>query len=300
MKPLDLLASDRQMDALARGDEFADPELVRLIRAAQGPSRPDELAGKDQAVSMLVTGGTDIVTSLTTHRRGRLSLAAKSAVVVGAIFSVGAAAAAATGVVASFGDPVTPVVSTSANVAEGHRTSGQKAGSSTPVSPSHSSTSMTVPTSSTVPDPTARASGAVGPNPDGPARHGLCTAFGARESIPGKSVAAENLAEAATAAGQTVDEFCAAASSTDGPTTRQKSATHESTSAGGTPNEHANPAAGGSSNANPSSIAGDHGGQTGASNPSPSAGGTPNEHANPAAGGSSNANPDSNIGDNGQ
>ncbi len=50
----------------------------------------------------------------------------------------------------------------------------------------------------------------VGPDPTGPARHGLCRAFGGRESLPEHSVAARNLAAAVAAEGMTIAEFCAA------------------------------------------------------------------------------------------
>ena len=48
-----------------------------------------------------------------------------------------------------------------------------------------------------------------GPDPRGPARHGLCQAFGHRTEGPGNSVAADNLRTAAEQDGQTVEEFCA-------------------------------------------------------------------------------------------
>ena len=52
----------------------------------------------------------------------------------------------------------------------------------------------------------------VGPDPTGAAHHGLCTAFfasGAADGPNGDSVAMRNVVEAAAAAGQTVEEFCA-------------------------------------------------------------------------------------------
>ncbi|MGD9705866.1 MAG: hypothetical protein AB7Q42_16450 [Acidimicrobiia bacterium] len=58
----------------------------------------------------------------------------------------------------------------------------------------------------------------VGPDPNGPARHGLCTAYvasGAATKPNGESVAMRALADAAAAAGQTVEEFCADAPEAD-------------------------------------------------------------------------------------
>jgi hypothetical protein len=47
-----------------------------------------------------------------------------------------------------------------------------------------------------------------GPDPNGPAKQGLCRAFGHRGSDPGKSVAAANLRAAAAEAGVSVADFC--------------------------------------------------------------------------------------------
>jgi hypothetical protein len=67
----------------------------------------------------------------------------------------------------------------------------------------------------TVPAPAAPPGG---PDPAGAARFGLCTAFGARTEMPGRSVAAANLSVAAAAAGQTVEEFCLDAGDTGSDT----------------------------------------------------------------------------------
>jgi hypothetical protein len=47
-----------------------------------------------------------------------------------------------------------------------------------------------------------------GPDASGPAKQGLCRAFGHRESGPGNSVAASDLRAGAAAAGMSVAEFC--------------------------------------------------------------------------------------------
>jgi hypothetical protein len=72
------------------------------------------------------------------------------------------------------------------------------------------STATSVPPSSTVPgdDPVSDTATPVGPGADGPARQGLCTAFGARSEMPGSSVAATNLRRAAEASGTSVEQFC--------------------------------------------------------------------------------------------
>ena len=64
-------------------------------------------------------------------------------------------------------------------------------------------------TTTTVPEESAPLTFERGPDPTGPARHGLCRAFGHRSEGPGRSVAAENLRTAAAHAGQSVSDFCA-------------------------------------------------------------------------------------------
>ena len=58
---------------------------------------------------------------------------------------------------------------------------------------------------------------AVGPDPTGSAKKGLCQAFAGRATLPGKSTAAANLLLAAQAAGQTIEQFCASVSATTVP-----------------------------------------------------------------------------------
>jgi hypothetical protein len=76
---------------------------------------------------------------------------------------------------------------------------------STTTEPTTAPTPTEVPTTA----PESDDEGGRGPDATGPARHGLCTAFGARTEVPEGSVAARNLVAAASAAGQTTAEFCA-------------------------------------------------------------------------------------------
>jgi hypothetical protein len=80
----------------------------------------------------------------------------------------------------------------------------------TSTSTSTSTTSTTVVSSPTVVAPPATHGGGIGPDVNGPAKHGLCTAYLA--SLDPKNVSAppfRNLVQAAVDAGQTVQEFCA-------------------------------------------------------------------------------------------
>jgi hypothetical protein len=86
------------------------------------------------------------------------------------------------------------------------------------------------PSATTTPTPSPM-TGPVGPDASGPAAFGLCHAFGGLKSIrkaDSPSTAYRNLLDAATLAGQTVDEYCAAILGTPLPTA---SATADATKA---------------------------------------------------------------------
>jgi hypothetical protein len=79
--------------------------------------------------------------------------------------------------------------------------------------PDETSTTVAEQTTTTAPPEDARFER--GPDPRGPAKAGLCNAFGHRTEGPGRSVAAENLRAAAAADGQSVAEFCNGATPDD-------------------------------------------------------------------------------------
>jgi len=140
-------------------------------------------------------------------------LAAKTAALT-SVLALGVVAVGATaGVAASSADPELDEVTTT--VAEESTTSiPEDTTSSVPDETSTSlpeeTTTSSVPeeTTTTPPEAPAPQTFERGPDPTGPAHHGLCRAFGHRAEGPGGSVAADNLRAAAANAGRSPEEFC--------------------------------------------------------------------------------------------
>ena len=129
-------------------------------------------------------------------------LAAKTAVVVAGV-TVGVVAAGAA-VAISGGDGDVALDATDTTVEE--TTTVEPEETTTTVGQTTTTTTDAPETTTTAPEQLAFERG---PDPRGPARHGLCRAFGHRTEGPGNSVAADNLRAAAEQDGQTVEEFCA-------------------------------------------------------------------------------------------
>lgn len=146
-------------------------------------------------------------------------LAAKTAVVVAGV-TVGVVAAGAA-VAISGGDGDVALDATDTTVEE--TTTVEPEETTTTAEPDETTTTTTEAPTTTVEQTTTTTTDAPettttapeqpaferGPDPRGPARHGLCRAFGHRTEGPGNSVAADNLRAAAEQDGQTVEEFCA-------------------------------------------------------------------------------------------
>jgi hypothetical protein len=75
----------------------------------------------------------------------------------------------------------------------------------------------------------AASTGAVGPDANGPAKHGLCTAYFAGHAKNPKAVAFRNLVDAATAAGGTVEAFCTPTTTTTATVTTDLAPTDDAT-----------------------------------------------------------------------
>jgi len=140
-------------------------------------------------------------------------------IAIGATALIGVTgAAAATGVLpvpatAPTTDPAPATSEVSTTTAGAPSTTTAGATSTTTAGDTSTSTNESASTITTEPPGVTMAPDpdeANGPEASGPARHGLCTAFGDRAEAPGNSVAARNVAAAADAAGQSVQEFCAA------------------------------------------------------------------------------------------
>jgi hypothetical protein len=208
------ITDDHAERLLAGHGDDGDGELAfmaSLFAAMRAPSQPGEVAGTDDLVARMATvvrkGGS--TSDYRPQRRpvlAQLVTAKVAALAAVALFSAGAAAAA-TG---HLPDPLQRTVSnTFSHVGVDLPSPGDKPTTTTLVATTTSTTgqSDTTTTPTTAVD-TALAP-AVGPDATGPAKTGLCTAFLNRHEKNLDPVAFRNLLAAATAAGQTVDEFCA-------------------------------------------------------------------------------------------
>lgn len=205
---LDDATADRLL-AGALDPEDAPPgyaQLAVLVAAARRTPGTRALVGRDHAVSAITAaiGATPGTSSVALQRRSRrmisklLTLKALGIALPAMALTAGSAAAA-TG---SLPAPAQSVVSNAlsnvgVHVPNGHdKTAGSKNGpSSTPPAQ------------------------AVGPNASGPAKHGLCRAATANHGHASpRSVAFRNLQNAATAAHETVTQYCATVTHTSGNT----------------------------------------------------------------------------------
>ncbi len=143
-------------------------------------------------------------------------LAAKTAAVT-TVLALGVVAAGATaGVMDGPADPalddVTTTIPDETTTSVPDDTTTSVPEETTTTSVPEETTTTSVPeetTTTTAPEAPAPLTFERGPDPTGPARHGLCRAFGHRSEGPGGSVAAENLRTAAAHSGQSVEQFCA-------------------------------------------------------------------------------------------
>jgi hypothetical protein len=145
--------------------------------------------------------------------------------VAGSLSLGGVAAAAVTGTLPG------PFHQASGAAASGEPQDGQGASQSADPTESADPTQSADPSASTLPTATPSGSasanpsstaGPVGPDATGPAAFGLCHAFGGTKAVTkagNPSVARRNLLAAATAAGQTIEVYCAGILGTPTPTT---------------------------------------------------------------------------------
>jgi hypothetical protein len=250
------------------GDDGLAP-VAGLFAALRAPSQASELAGTDGLVARMAAA-VSTSGAVSAHPSRRKPVLAKvvtgkiAALAAVAFFSAGAAAAA-TG---NLPDPLQRTVSkTFSHVGvDLPAPAGKPIASTTTASPTTTAASTTTSTAeesdstiipTTAADETtnaaAGASVAVGPDATGPAKKGLCTAYFANDH--GKNldaVAFRNLTDAATAAGQTVEEFCAPKSDT----------TTTNTSETPTTDEHGKPTDKGHGKSTPAATAPGHGGSS--------------------------------------
>jgi hypothetical protein len=206
--------------------EWTDLDVERLLRGASGDDVPRGL--EDTAVLLVAARGRATADE-TDDRLGVATALASSTAVLPA--STGApwwraprwiAIAAIAAVL------VTSGVAAAATHGLSSGTSGPSSNDSTSIdvtktpegdsAPATSAPATTDAPATTVPDTSPASTttvepgdgNGVGPLVAGPALRGLCTAFAPRTDQPGSSVAYRNLAEAAAAAHQLIQELCAA------------------------------------------------------------------------------------------
>ncbi len=232
-------------EAVLSGDASAasSPEVAELgalFTAARRPADEAELDALRSTVSMfqreVVAPGQPMTARNppVTHKLTR-----KAAVAVGAavLVSAGAVAAAGGGLSSPFGSHGSQSARVATRVDETVDSSSTTEVTSTEVTttvettvPESTAPETSAPESTGVTTPRVEVSGAVGPDADGPAKFGLCTAWAARQhgddSEPAGTSVTEsssvpvpfaNLEAAAAANSQKVEEFCA--DSTPGGTT---------------------------------------------------------------------------------
>ncbi len=278
MEPSSVAASCELVDALLAGDPLdgqtrSIDEFARLVRASRGPVTEADLTGRATAVAALAAGEIPNVVAIQRgSTRVRRMVVAKAAVAAAVLCSAGVAAAL-TGVMQGDDGGADPVIMTPSSAGKAETSSSIT--SPTTTSDDAATTTTIIPATTTTPGSATRGAGAVGPSATGPARNGLCNAFGARTEMPGKSVAARNLLEAAGAAGQSVAEFCAVAPATTTTAPSAKPGGGENgkadgqgpAPAGGTPNPAPGGSENGKANANPNSKAADASNGKGAGRP---------------------------------
>ena len=237
--------TDDQVDRLLTGaiePDDAPPgyaEATAVLRAARGPAESGELTGHQAAVAALTAAQvaehmeTNVIKLNPSTRRVPTRAAAAAAVVV--LLGAGGAAAAMNLLPAGGTAKIVMASDTTTSLVEATSTTSTSVLGETTTT-TVGTTTTTVGTATTTVEPQG-----AGPDATGPAAFGLCNAFGDRTSIPGKSVAATNLANAAAAAGKTVPEYCAPIIAAKHPTTTVPGGTTTVTSPGKSGEAHGQP-----------------------------------------------------------
>jgi len=207
------------------GTDAATDRLATVFHSLRQAGHEDELAGTDALVSrMAVAARNSVPAAAAGTRHGLRRLLTAKAAALAAVGLVGlGAAAAATGTlpgpvedglakigidVDDDGTDTTTTTTTTTTTASSTTTATDPPsafGADAPATPPPSGETPP-PADSTSPTTTAVP---VGPSLDGPAKVGLCTAFRAHGRTGMTSTAFANLLDAATEAGQTVEQFCA-------------------------------------------------------------------------------------------
>jgi hypothetical protein len=210
--------TDDHGERLLTGDAgCGDGDLVSLaglFAVLRAPARPAELAGTDDLVARMAATvrdgrGESVRPSPRKPVRARAFSAKVAVLATVAVLSAGAAAAAATG---HLPDGLQRTVShTLSHI--GVDVPSPQDGTDTPTDPTTTTAASGVSEATTS---AGVARDAVGADPTGAAKTGLCTAYVANDGHGNShdAVAFTNLTDAATNAGQTVAEYCAPTTTT--------------------------------------------------------------------------------------
>jgi|GEM_PF-5354175 len=268
-----LLSGTSNVDA---SDELADVSAV--LGALRQSAEPDELSGLD---SVLAAFGAAAVTAqalpstLRTFPMTKKRLTRKSLAAIVGITLVSAGAAAAGGVVSTPFSAQRPSVAKSMHFASDDQTDETDADETTPATDEVDSDDATeVAKADDSADDATDGTDGQGPDVNGPAKFGLCTAYAARtkhdevttttaavtppaepDTVDSLPVPFQNLTDAADAAGQTVAEFCADAVPGGSGDAHGKSGDNPSETAPGKSEDNPSETAPGKSDDNPSITA---------------------------------------------
>jgi hypothetical protein len=239
--PLPLSAQEAERLVSGIGVEQTDDlaKMNAVLGALRAPADAGELVGLDNAVAAFGAGRAPMhVTNVSPLTRPSIHrvLTGRTLFTIGVITLASAGAAAAAGVVPTLFSAPRPHAATSTEVTEitEERPVVTEVGDTVPVSTESSEPETSVVPETVAPQPAPPATpvpeiptpslepvttaaeatpdaAAIGPDVDGPAKFGLCTAFAAsgHEDDDEQSIPFQALTDAAAAIGTTVEDFCA-------------------------------------------------------------------------------------------
>jgi hypothetical protein len=235
LEPVTPEISSQDVERLLSGNSDVDEthelaDVSAVLGALRQSAEPDELSGLDSALAAFgaaVVTAQALPSTLRTFPMTKKRLTRKSLAAIVGITLVSAGAAAAGGVVSTPFSAQRPSVAKSMHFASGDSTDETDADETTPATVEVANDATEVAKADESADDATEGTGQ-GPDVNGPAKFGLCTAYAARtkhdevttttaaatppaepgtvDSLP---VPFQNLTDAADAAGQTVAEFCA-------------------------------------------------------------------------------------------
>ena len=284
--------AERLLSGAPGFDETGDlADVSAVFRALRRPADASELAGLQSALAAFSMADVTTQTDPSIARNRPMikkRLTGKALATIGVVTFISAGAAAAAGVVPtpfSSSKPSTEVGTTDATDGLDNTVVTDSIVDTTP-STDVEAARLADDADSTVDTEGTEDTDGIGPDVNGPAKFGLCTAFHARtkhdttDTTPAESSSTsstdvpttddadqpppfQNLSDAAEAAGQTVDEFCADATPGGSADAPGHSGDNPSATAPGHADDNPSGTAPGHNNTNPSGTAPGHSGGNG-------------------------------------